>query len=329
MFLSFIVPVYNTESYLSQCLHSLLAQDSGDYEIICVNDGSTDGSAAILASYAERHANLRVIHQPNSGVAAARNAGLSAARGQYIWFVDSDDLIRENCLSHLARTVEETPCDLLEIGGYQFVEDLSDEERAMAARHALPDNVPGPGSVVWRSLIRREFLICRDLNFRHPELTHGEDGQFMYELSMEKPRVASLDEPLYFYRIRSGSAETAASYQSRLRRMRSHAAVASIMGQFYAGGQTDAATADRLMATLWSALYDAAGFPMKQARPVLASLGSQGLFPMKNPPRTRQTRSYMTDRADFIGKTFDWLYMHLHTRWGFAVMHLLCRLRSH
>lgn len=328
MFLSFIVPVFNTETYLSQCLDSLLAQDSGDYEIICVNDGSTDGSPAILASYAEGHANLRVIHQPNSGVAAARNTGLDAARGRYIWFVDSDDLIRENCLSHLARTLKETPCDLLEIGGYQFVETLSDEERAMAARHELPDNVPGPGSVVWRSLIRRDFLICRNLNFRHPELTHGEDGQFMFELSREKPVVAELDESLYFYRLRSGSAETAVSYSSRLRRMQSHAAVAKIMGALYAGGQTDAATADRLMATLWSALYDAARFPLKQARPVLASLGSQGLFPMKNPPQTRQTRSYMTDREDWIGKAFDWLYMHLHTRWGFAIMYLLCRLRA-
>lgn len=327
MFLSFIVPVFNTEEYLAQCLDSLLAQDIADYEILCVDDGSTDDSAAILDAYAHSHSNLLVIHQPNSGVAAARNAGLSAARGKYIWFVDSDDLIRENVLSMLVRRLEETDCDLLEIGGYQFLRTLSDEEKAMGSQ--LPDNVPGPGSVVWRSLIRREFLLRHDLRFRHPELTHGEDGQFMYELSMENPRVASLDAPLYFYRLRSGSAETAASDQSRLRRMRSHAEVAIIMGKLYAGGRTDARTADRLMATVWSALYDAAGFPMRQARPVLASLGRQGLFPMKNPPPVRQTRSYMTDREDFIGKTFDWLYMHLHKRWGFAAMHLLRCLRSH
>lgn len=327
MFLSFIVPVYNTESYLSQCLHSLLAQDIVDYEIICVNDGSTDGSADILASYARSHSNLVVIHQPNSGVATARNAGLAAARGQYIWFVDSDDLIRENTLSMLARTLEETDCDLLEIGGYQFVQTLSDEEKAMGK--GLPDNVPGPGSVVWRSLIRREFLLSRHLNFRHPELTHGEDGQFMYELSMENPSVAVLDEPLYFYRLRSGSAETAASDHSRLRRLQSHVAVARIMGQFYAEGRTDARTADRLMATLWYALYDTAGFPMKQARQVLAELHSVGLFPMKHPPQTRLSRSYMTDREDLVGKAFDRLYMHLHTAPCFAAMWLLRHLRSH
>lgn len=324
MFLSFIVPVFNTKEYLSQCLDSLLAQDISDYEIICVNDGSTDGSSDILASYARSHPNLVVIHQPNSGVAAARNTGLASARGQYIWFVDSDDLIRENTLSMLARALEETDCDLLEIGGYQFVETLSAEEQAMGAE--LPDNVPGPGSVVWRSLIRREFLLCRNLNFRHPELTHGEDGQFMYELSMENPKVAELDEPLYFYRLRAGSAETAASYQSRLKRLKSLASVARIMGQIYSGGQTDANTADRLMATLWFSLYDAAGFSLDQARQILAELHGEGLFPLKNPPQTRHSRSYMTDREDWVGKVFDWLYMHLHTRWGFSAMWLLRHL---
>lgn len=327
MFLSIIVPVFNTESYLPQCLDSLLAQDMCDYEIICVNDGSTDGSAEILASYARNHANLLVLHQPNSGVAAARNTGLAAAQGRYIWFVDSDDLIRENVLSLLARTLEETDCDQLEIGGYQFQDTLSEEEKALGG--ALPDNVPGPGSVVWRSLIRREFLLSHDLNFRHPELTHGEDGQFMYELSTQKPKVAALDEPLYFYRLRSDSAETAASFPSRLRRLRSHVAVARIMGRLYAGGQTDADAADRLMSTLWYALYDAAGFPGKQARPALAELHRDGLFPMRNPPKTRHSRSYMTDREDLVGRIFDWLYMHLYTRWGFAAMYLLRRLRSH
>ena len=325
MFLSFIVPVFNTEAYLSQCLDSLLAQAPGDYEIICVNDGSTDGSADILASYARSHPNLVVIHQPNSGVAAARNTGLAAARGRYIWFVDSDDLIRENALSMLARALNEKDCDLLEIGGYQFRDALSEEEKAMGAE--LPDNVPGPGSVVWRSLIRREFLLSRGLSFRHPELTHGEDGQFMFELSMEKPKVAALDEPLYFYRLRSDSAETAAGFHSRLRRLHSHVAVARIMGQLYAGGQTDADTADRLMATLWCALYDAAGFPAKQARQVLRALGEQGLFPMKNPPKTRMSRSYMTDREDWIGRAFENHYMHLHTPPCFAAMWLLRHLR--
>ena len=88
MFLSFIVPVYNVEQYVGECLDSLLDQDipREDYEIICVNDGSTDESLAVLRQYADRHTNIRVIDKPNGGVASARNAGFDAARGEYIWY---------------------------------------------------------------------------------------------------------------------------------------------------------------------------------------------------------------------------------------------------
>ena len=320
MFLSFIVPVYNVEDYLSQCLDTLLSQDAQDYEVICVNDGSTDRSPAILADYAARHENLVIFHQPNSGVAAARNAGLAAARGDYIWFVDSDDLIGENVLSHLKAVLEREDCDLLEIGGYQFRDALSEEEKALAARNALPDNVPGPGAVVWRSLIRLSFLRSHDHAFKHPELTHGEDGQFMFELSLLSPKTAALEEPLYFYRLRSGSAETASNPESNRRRLRSHIAVAGIMKQYLAPGNT--AAADRLMAVLWRALYDTAGLPFAQTREALAALKAEGLFPMRPPKEARQICSYMTDRTDLVGKAFDWLYMRQHTRLGFATMWL-------
>lgn len=92
MFLSIIVPVYNGEQYLKACLDSLLAQDISpkEYQILCINDGSTDASGSILAAYSAYNPNILVLQQPNSGVVAARNAGLKAASGDYIWFVDAD-----------------------------------------------------------------------------------------------------------------------------------------------------------------------------------------------------------------------------------------------
>ena len=112
MFLSMIIPVYNTEKYLAECLDSCLAQDFpyDDYEIICVNDGSKDGSLDILRSYEARYPNIIVIDQPNGGVSAARNAGLDAARGDYIWFIDADDFIQESVLAEIkALTAEKSP----------------------------------------------------------------------------------------------------------------------------------------------------------------------------------------------------------------------------
>ena len=100
MKLSFIVPVYNTAEYLPKCIDSLLNQDIpySDYQIILINDGSTDNSLSICESYKEKHSNIIVLSQNNAGQSSARNLGMTKAEGDYIWFVDSDDFIEPNCL---------------------------------------------------------------------------------------------------------------------------------------------------------------------------------------------------------------------------------------
>lgn len=93
MQLSIIIPVFNAEKYLSECLDSVLNQTFSDFELICINDGSTDNSAQILEAYKQKDSRIKVIHQSNGGVSAARNAGLDIAKGEYIGFVDADDTI--------------------------------------------------------------------------------------------------------------------------------------------------------------------------------------------------------------------------------------------
>ena len=110
--ISVLVPVYNVEKYLRRCIDSVLAQTYTDYEIILVNDGSTDRSGDICDAYAEKHSCIRVIHQKNAGVAQARNALLTAARGEHITFVDSDDAIEPNCLETLLMDLEQTGADI-------------------------------------------------------------------------------------------------------------------------------------------------------------------------------------------------------------------------
>ena len=98
---SVVVPIYNVEQYLEQCLESLRTQDYKDYEVICVNDGSTDGSREILTAWESRMPQMRVIDRENGGLSAARNTGIQAATGDYVLFVDSDDWVEPTMLNRL------------------------------------------------------------------------------------------------------------------------------------------------------------------------------------------------------------------------------------
>lgn len=104
--ISVIVPVYNVRRYLRQCLESLASQDYPSFEIVLVDDGSTDGSGRICDEYATRNKRFSVVHQSNAGLSAARNVGLAHAHGRYVSFVDSDDWVAENYLSMLMTAVE-------------------------------------------------------------------------------------------------------------------------------------------------------------------------------------------------------------------------------
>ena len=99
---SIIIPAYNAEAYLSRCLDSIFSQEFDDYEVIVINDGSSDGTAVLLERYTSKYPNLHVLAQSNQGMATARNRGLDDAQGDYILFVDSDDELMPHALSNLA-----------------------------------------------------------------------------------------------------------------------------------------------------------------------------------------------------------------------------------
>ena len=99
---SVIIPTYNNERQLPRCIDSLLAQTYGNFELIAVDDGSTDGSGSVLDAYAERDARIRVIHRKNGGVSSARNVGIDDAKGEYVTFVDGDDAVDPSYIEYLA-----------------------------------------------------------------------------------------------------------------------------------------------------------------------------------------------------------------------------------
>ena len=118
---SVIIPVYNVEKYLADCLDSVVNQTLEDVEIICVNDGSTDSSANILERYSCEYNNITVIKQENQGLSCARNAGVLHARGEYIYFLDSDDRITANAMEEMYNLAHKDELDVLYIGSVKKV----------------------------------------------------------------------------------------------------------------------------------------------------------------------------------------------------------------
>lgn len=110
---SIIVPVYNVENYLSRCLNSLINQTLKDIEIICVNDGSTDGSSAILEEFAQKDSRIRIVNKENGGLSSARNEGLKYVTSDYVGFVDSDDWIEPDTYESALSAVQKTNADIV------------------------------------------------------------------------------------------------------------------------------------------------------------------------------------------------------------------------
>ncbi len=326
-FLSVLIPVYNAAGYLAQTLDSLLRQDISDYEILCVNDGSTDASPEILEAYQRRQENIRVIHQENSGVAAARNTALRQATGEYIWFVDADDLVAPNCLGKLKQLARESGCQRLSFGGYTFTGSMTSQDWEDQKRGKLPCNVPWQDSVVWRNLLRRSFLTEKGLTFRYPDITHGEDGLYMFEVSREQPDTVDIPDILYFYRVHPGSAETAASLASRRKRLGSHLRVVEVLNGYYRadGGET---AANRLMSFLWHSLYEIASMPNADASAYLAQLKAMGLFPWQIPAECTVRRTYLVDNAGAVGKILEFFCGHLHRPWGYYGIRFLHQVKN-
>ena len=325
MFLSFIVPVYNTAKYLEECLDSLLAQDiaSEDYEIICVDDGSTDNSLPILNHYGAQHKNITIVNKKNGGVASARNTGLDLARGDYIWFVDSDDFIQKNVLSGLKKLSQQDNYDRIVIGMYSFHEKLTPEEQQQKDAFTISVNSNRYDSVVWSSLLNRAYLQKHHLRFNYPNVSHGEDIIFMYEFNLHMPKKTSIDEPLYFYRNRENSAMTSKSKESQKKKQLSYLQNVIIMKEYYDKKLGDPiTTANTLMTFLWLELFELADMPIKAAAPYMQQLKKEKLYPFVRPQSCTLMKSYQTTRTDLVGKIFELIYLNMHRRVGFWAMRL-------
>ncbi len=190
---SIVIPVYNAEKVIERCLDSLRRQTLKDIEIIAVNDGSTDGTAEILARYAAHDARIRVIHQKNAYIGAARNRGLKAARGEYVGFVDSDDFVSSDYYESLYRAAKTENSNLAIIDKIEIV--LADND------FLLPQTVKSVRNFekyVWNKLYKRDFLMENHIHFTTYRTIY-EDSFFAVLLSLYDAEPVLAKGGVYYY----------------------------------------------------------------------------------------------------------------------------------
>lgn len=214
---SIVVPVYNVEQYLDDCLKSLQEQAFADHEIICVNDGSTDHSREILSEWETRIPQLKIIDRKNGGLSAARNTGLAAASGDYIIFVDSDDWMEPIMLNRLAEEAngEDMICFVCRKSDNGTTDNLVPERTDgwnYYNRHAL-EHHEVPFVCVWQRCYRREFLEENNLRFREGIL--HEDNEFTPRACLKATSIKVIPDVLYNYRVRPGSIMTTRGLRSK------------------------------------------------------------------------------------------------------------------
>lgn len=208
--ISIVVPVYNVEKYLNQCVSSIINQTYNNIEIILVDDGSTDNSGAICDEWSERDCRIKVIHKTNGGLSDARNAGMQIATGELIGFVDSDDYISENMYELLYNNMLENESDISACGIELFWDDETPSRMLTPPGNYLLTKTKALEATIQESLIVQPVvykLYKRKLikNIFFPVGKYHEDVFWTYQAIARAENISIFDTPCYFYRQRSGS----------------------------------------------------------------------------------------------------------------------------
>ena len=215
--ISIIVPVYNSEKYLGVCIDSILSQSFRDFELILVDDGSRDPSPHICDDYAQKDSRVKVIHKENGGVSSARNAGLSAVRGGYLYFLDSDDTLEPDALQLMYQSISNENVDLV-IAGYNRYDEDGTKIFGMSQREIetlsidlalkelyLPQDEEYQG-YLWNKMFRSDIIKKAGLKFNE-SIAFNEDRLFITQYLCASSRdVAYTTTPVYNYVVRSTGA---------------------------------------------------------------------------------------------------------------------------
>lgn len=213
--ISIVIPLYNVEKYVIECLDSISNQTYKDFELIIVNDGSTDRSSNIVQEYMKSGSmKIKLLHQKNAGVSAARNRGLDEAEGDYICFIDPDDMVAPNYLEKMVNTFEGNKCDLVICGFKSVPENLSIDEYTFSQQEIeVFDSYEALKKFLYHEvvsgvcfiMVRKELLDKGKLRFTEG-YRYSEDLEMIWKMLACSNTVAYDKTQLYLYRLRNGSA---------------------------------------------------------------------------------------------------------------------------
>lgn len=239
---SILIPVYNVEKYLKTCLDSVINQTLLDIEIICVNDGSTDNSAAILEEYRKLDTRIKIITKENGGLPSARNAALECAKGTYVGFVDSDDFVEKNMFQKLVETAKKDDADIVICGANILPETPRANDWLYACLspsyckyekfdsevlYSRIDTTP----FLWRTLIKKELIDSNSARLDE-DIIIGEDKAFQCKVFPEAKRISVIPDKLYnYYWCRPGSLMQKQVYNNMEKRVLEHSKLVSRIGK--------------------------------------------------------------------------------------------------
>ena len=208
--ISIILPVYNVEKYLEECLDSLLNQDYQNFEILLINDGSKDNSSKICKKYSELYENVIHIDKKNGGVSSARNLGIENANGKFLWFVDPDDIVAQDSLNELDKILIDD--NVLYIFGYKKIyknleENFNLENDKLTSRDAIRNLMEEDKfcGYVWNKVFSKKIIEKYNLRFDE-KISMNEDMKFCFEYLKNCKSAVCIDKIMYFYRCRTSSA---------------------------------------------------------------------------------------------------------------------------
>lgn len=322
--LSVIVPVYNTAPFLTRCLESLIQQTYRNLEIICVNDGSTDGSAAILDEYAAKDSRIKVIHQENAGVSVARNRGLDAATGEFVTFVDADDWLEPDSYEKSVPCME-SDVDLVCFGTLIEGEGEAEEMRNKELYYALKydgkidcgtHEIMKTDAGIWNKIFR--MSVVRRYCLHYPVgLAYGEDAAFFVMYASQIRKTYFCKDKLYHYWVHADSAMAKASRRNV--RCVDHLKAVRNLGQFwYESGLQENRKALLVCAFdqwYWFALNNAPEECVETVNQLAVDIGREyGLLKCK---RYRTVRKLLSMTDGWFVKLFHW-YVDNRECYGFC-----------